>query len=223
MRQKTYTMLIAALALLGNMPLALADQTTDLFENLVPIEDPQAAFAYVDPNADFSVFKRVMILETPVAFRSNWQRDQNRESRRNRVSSRDMDRIKSDVSTLFNDVLAQRLAANDGYEIVTEPGEDVLLVRAAIIDLDVTAPSTSSPGRSASFISTSGAATLYIEMFDSLSGQILGRAADRRVVRGSMGGLSWGNRASNSADARRIFVGWADRLRAFLDSHYMNQ
>ena len=46
------------------------------FDGLVAIEESNVHMAYIDPNADFSVFQRVAILEPHVAFRSNWQRDQ---------------------------------------------------------------------------------------------------------------------------------------------------
>jgi hypothetical protein len=149
---------------------AAAQDASSQFENLVAVGDPQVAVAYIDPNADFSVFKRVMVLDTAVAFRSGWERDQRRGTRSARISTRDMDRIKSRVSELFNSVLIESLEANDGFEVVSEPDYDVLLVRAAIIDLDVTAPDTSSAGRSRTYTANSGAATLYIELFDSVRG-----------------------------------------------------
>jgi len=95
------------------------DATVDLFNNLVPVKDAQVGMAYIDPDADFSVFKQVMILEPFVAFRSNWQRSQNRGSRRNRVSIRDMERIKSNTADLFKDVFIEQLQAAGGFEIVS--------------------------------------------------------------------------------------------------------
>ena len=38
------------------------------------------AAAYVKPDADLGAYGRVMILDTYVAFRKNWARDQNRSS-----------------------------------------------------------------------------------------------------------------------------------------------
>lgn len=204
-------------------PLAFAEDTADLFENLVAVEDARVAMAYIDPNADFSVFQRAMILDTFVAFRSGWERDQRRGTRGVRISASDMDRIKSDVATLFNEVFIETLEANDGFEVVDTAGDDVLLIRAAIIDLDITAPDTMRAGRSTTFTASSGAATLYIELFDSVSGQIIGRAADRQVVRNAAGTISWSNRVSNTQDARRMFRGWAEKLREFLDSHYVKK
>jgi hypothetical protein len=190
------------------------------FDGLVPVEDSKVGKAYIDPNADFSIYKRVKILDPLVSFRKNWQRDQNR-ARHRRVTSTEMERIKRDVAQLFEEVFGEALAANDGFEIVDEVGEDVLLVRPAIIDLDISAPDTLNPGRGRVYTTTAGAATLYIELFDSTTSAIIGRAVDRRSIRSNAGGIAWNNRATNTADARRLFRGWADLLRNFLDRHYI--
>ena len=212
--------LVFSLALLVAAPVWSAEEAAvqPTFDNLVPVKDAKMALAYIDPDADFSVFKRVAILEPFVAFRSNWQRDQNRSRSRN-ISSRDMERIKSDVATLFERVFTERLEAA-GYEVVEGANEDVLLVRPAIIDLDITAPDTRTAGRSRTFTASTGAATLYIQLFDSLTGDIIGRAADRQAVRRAGGNLTWSNSVTNTADARRMMGGWADNLVGFLDAHY---
>jgi len=223
LNQKLSLYLAVVMAGLITLPAAQAEDSSAQFENLVPVEDAQLAVAYIDPNADFSVFKRAMLLDTFVAFRSGWARDQRRGTRRTRISSNDMERIKARVSELFNSVFIEVLEADDGFEIVAEPDYDVLLIRAAIIDLDVTAPDTSSAGRSRTYTADSGAATLYIELFDSVSGQIIGRAFDRQSARNNTSMMRWTNRASNTADARRVFRSWANTLRGFLDSHYSDK
>ena len=196
-----------------------AEQETErTFDNLVRVENSSVAEAFIDPDADFSVFNRVAVLEPHVAFRTNWQRDQNR-NRAGRVTVRDMERIKSDVATLFARVFTDRLESA-GYEVVEVAADDVLVVRPAIIDLDITAPDTRTAGRSRSFATTSGAATLYIQLFDSVSGEILGRAVDRRTARAPSGVVQWSTSVSNQADARRIFGRWADKLIDFLDRHH---
>jgi hypothetical protein len=200
-------------------PAMSAEEAMDTtFDNLVPVKGAKMSMAYIDPEADFSVFKRVAILEPFVAFRSNWQRDQNRSRSRN-ITARDMERIKSDVATLFERVFTERLEAA-GYEVVDGANEDVLLVRPAIIDLDITAPDTRTAGRSRTFTASTGAATLYIQLFDSLSGDIIGRAADRQAVRRAGGTITWSNSVTNTADARRMIGGWADNLVTFLEAHY---
>jgi len=189
------------------------------FDGLEPVKDSSVAMAYIDPEADFSAFERVAILEPFVAFRSNWQRDQNRSRSRN-IRASDMERIKADVASLFKEVFTERLEADDGFEVVDVADYDVLLLRPAIIDLDISAPDVRTAGRSRTFTASTGAATLYLELFDSVSGQIIGRAADRQAARRAGGNVSWSSRVTNTAEARRMFGGWADRLREFLDEHY---
>ena len=215
--------LLLSSILVAGAPATLAEDKADAeqertFDNLVAVEGAAMNMAFIDPDADFSVFKRVAILEPLVAFRSNWQRDQNRSRSRN-VRARDMERIKADVATQFERVFAERLEAA-GYEVVDVAGDDVLVLRPAIIDLDITAPDTRTAGRSRTFTASTGAPTLYMQLFDSVSGDIIGRAADRRSVRSGGGNVSWSNSVTNAADARRMFGRWADTLITFLDSHY---
>ena len=209
----------ASIALAQEDDEEIYDNAEISFDGLVRIEDSNVAAAYIDPEADFSVFQRVAILDPFVTFRSNWQRDVNRSRRRGRINASDMERIKADVASIFKEVFTERLEADDGFEVVVFADYDVLLLRPAIIDLDITAPDMRTAGRSRTYIASAGAATLYIELFDSLSGNIIGRAIDRRASR-IPGRAAWAGRVTNTAEARRMFRGWADILRDFLEQHY---
>lgn len=209
-------LLIALAPVIG---FAQDDEEPLTWDGLVAVEESAVHAAFINPDADFSVFSRISILEPHVAFRSNWRRDQNRSRSRN-VSANDMDRIKSDVAGLLKDVFIDQLEAA-GYEVVNYAGDDVLVLRPAIIDLDVTAPDARSAGRSRTYTASTGAATLLLELFDSTTGQILGRAIDRRTAGRSRGFATASNRVTNRADARREFRAWADKLIEFLGQHYM--
>jgi len=210
-----------ALASLLIAPLSLNAQENDedaTWDGLVRVEDSDVATAYLDPDADFSVFQRVGILDPYVAFRSNWQRNQNRSRSRN-VNANDVARIKEDVASIFMTEFTERLEAA-GYEVVNYVGEDVLILRPALIDLDITAPDVRRGGRSRTYAASTGAATLFIELFDSMSGDLIGRAVDRRAA-GRRSFAIQANRVTNRADARREFRAWADTLIEFLDAHYI--
>jgi hypothetical protein len=211
--------LIAGLAFaLTSLPRAVQASEATSFDGLERVESSRIAIAYLAPDADFSVFKRVKILEPEVAFRANWQRDQNRNRTRN-INTRDMERIKADVASLFQEVFAQRLTSG-GYEVTDEVADDVLIVRPAIIDLEVTAPETRSASTARIFTASAGAATIFVELFDAATGQIVGRGADRQAAQRTTGFMTWSNRVTNSAEARRVLQGWADVLVAFLDERY---
>lgn len=206
-----------ACALAGSAGAAQTGEATS-FDGLQRVESSRIAIAYLATDADFSVFDRVKILEPEVAFRANWQRDQNRNRTRN-ISTRDMERIKADVASLFQEVFAQRLTSG-GYEVTDDVADDVLILRPAIIDLDVTAPETRSASAPRVFTASAGAATIFVELFDAATGQIIGRGADRQAAQRTSAFMTWSNRVTNSAEARRILQGWADVLVSFLDERY---
>ena len=211
-------LVLAPILLLPALAMGQDEDAESTWDGLVAIEDSNVASAFIDTDADFSVFRRVSILEPYVAFRSNWKRDQNRSRSRN-VRATDVERIKEDVARIFMEVFVERLE-EAGYDVVNYVGEDVLIVRPAIIDLDITAPDIRSAGRSRTYTASTGAATLFVELFDSLSSDLIGRAVDRRNA-GRRSFAIASNRVTNRADARREFIVWADTLIEFLDQHYV--
>jgi len=196
------------------------DAALETHDGLKQVPDSKVAAAYIDPDADFGTYNKIVILDCHVAFKKNWQRDQKKTGSHVSVSSSDMEKIKAEVAGLFREVFVEELSKDGGYEIVHSAGDDVLLVRPAIIDLDVTAPDTMAAGRSRTYTTNSGAATLFVELYDSVTGDILARAADRKSAEKAGGYLSYSNRVTNKADARRMMRSWAKLLRERLDEFH---
>ena len=178
-------------------------------DGLERVPDAKVDRAWKKPGADFSQYTRVGLLDCEVAFRRNWKMNHPN------VRSRDMERIKQALSDEFRKVFSEELEKG-GYPIVAEPGDDVLLIRPAIIDLDVAAPDTNSAGRSDTFTTSAGRMTLVIEFYDSVSSEILARAIDRREAR-NVGNITWATRGTNTDAARRLLKRWADLLVRKLD------
>ena len=220
----TRTAIALSLALLLSAPQgAFAQKQEPLQEThdgLTLVPDRKVAAAYIDSDADFSVYDKIMILDCYVAFKKDWQRDHKQAGSRISISSSDMEKIKADVARLFREVFTEKLGMDGGYEIVEAAGDDVLLVRPAIIDLEITAPDTMQAGRSRTYTSSAGTATIYIELYDSVTGDILARAADRKAARSVGGYMSYTNRVTNRADARRMLGTWAELLRDRLDEFH---
>ncbi len=181
--------------------------------HLVP--GTEMAAAWVKPETDFSGYRRIMLLDAYVAFRKNWERE-HRGSSVHRVTSRDIERMKTEMAELFREVFTEELSGEDGYPVVDAGDADVLLLRPAIIDLDVTAPDVSNTARSYNFAASAGAATLFLEAYDSVSGEILARALVRRVA-GETAFMQWTNRMTNRGAARDVLADWAGLLRKRLD------
>ena len=90
------------------------------------------------------------------------------------------------------------------------------MLRPAIINLRVTAPDLMTPGINMTVVRSAGSATLYLELWDSMTNTILARVMDSQADQG-MGG-SVANSVSNMQAADFILKGWADTLRAHLEA-----
>lgn len=218
MKQGTRTAIAAAamLALLSPAPIAAQENSaataapteTD-WGGLLRVKAKKLDAVYLLPEADFRPYTKVMLDPTEVAFRKNWQRDQNRGgvgSLSGDVSDADARRILDRASSGFDEILTKAFQ-DAGFTVVTEAGPDVLHVETAVINLDITAPDTMSAGRTRTYSREAGEATLVMEVRDSLSGSTLGRAIDEDET-GDMG-LYVRNRATNTADFERLFRNWA--------------
>ena len=191
-------------------------------DGLTLVEGTEVAAVWVLDGADFSEYKRVMIVNVGVGFKKNWRRDynQNEVSLSSKVSKSDAEKIKQRVADEFKKVFTAELE-KAGYEVadydVSLAEEDILVLRPAIVDLVVTAPDTNSASRSRSFTASAGAMTLYLEFYDSVTSSILGRVVDRQNSRDN-GMMQISNRVTNKAEADRLFRKWTGLLIAKMDS-----
>jgi hypothetical protein len=215
MKMKRSLLLLTAACLLSGVAFAKQDDLPAVSHDGLELRKSKLAdVVYVRPGADFSGYQRVAILDCPVAFSKDWERD--RRSGAGRVSQKEMDEIKAGLSAEFLKIFTDELQTKGGYTIVTEGAEDVLVLRPAIVDLEISAPDTMAPGRSFTLSDSAGGMTLYLEIFDSVTGQILARAIDRQED-GGMGRIQWQNAVTNKAEADRILRRWASTLRTRLD------
>lgn len=207
--------LVTAAALLMSSA-ALAAKKQELPEitedGLHRVHNSRMALVYAEPGADLQGYAKVQLLDTYVAFRKNWERDQrSRSAQPLSLTSRDVERIKNNLAQEFREEFT-RVLEEGGYPVVDEAGPDVLLLRPAIINLDVNAPEKMSAGMSRVYTDSAGEMTLYVELYDSVTGDLIAKALDRRTDRRNDGFYTWANSATNKAAAVRILRGWANIL-----------
>ena len=188
-------------------------QTTVEGLELIP-DTKDIALVWADPDADLMQYKRVYLLEPYVAFKKNWQRDQNRSSAF-RVKKSDIDRITGSVKKLFAQVFTEELEKG-GYTIADGQAYDVLIIRPAIIDLNVSAPDVRSSGMSQTYTHSAGSMTLYMELYDSETNALLAKVMDPKADYGS-GFMQWQTGPANVAAGKRMMRPWAQALRVGLD------
>jgi len=185
-------------------------------EGLQLVEKDRRGEIYADPDVDWSVYHRIHLDKATVAFRKNWQRDQNR-NQPFKIRTEDMERIKTELSDLFGEVFAKELSENGGYEITDEVADDVMRVKPSIVDLDVYAPdSRSAPGITRSYTDQAGRMTLQLEIFDSVTGDLIAKTSDRQEAP-RRGYMQWTTSVTNRAEAERMIERWAKEYRERLD------
>jgi hypothetical protein len=218
MRSK-FASIALALALAAPAPAAaaVAAEPSDVsVDGLELVEKSRKSELYVDPGVDWNSYTKIQLDPATVAFRKNWQRDQNR-SQPFKVRTEDMERIKAELSELFGEVFAEELTSGGGYVMATESADDVLRVTPQIVDLDVYAPDTrNSTGIQRSYTETAGRMTLKLDMYDSVTGDLIARASDRREAP-RRGYMQWTNSVTNRTEAKLMLERWAKDLREFLD------
>jgi hypothetical protein len=86
------------------------------------------------------------------------------------------------------------------------------LIRPAIINLDITAPNKPSATMKRNYVATAGEMTLYVELYDSVTGDLIAKALDQKMDKTHASAYTWSNSATNKAAAQRILKGWAEIL-----------
>ena len=186
------------------------------WDGLVRQPSTRLAGVFVKPDAEIQSYTSFLLAPATVQFARNWDPNRGGRSVSRRLDAGDMDSIRNDLSTMLGDIFREELASG-GYQVVTEPGPDTLLVIPAIVDLYITAPDTMSAGRSRTYTANSGRMTLVLELRDSVTGETLARVVDTQSAR-NFGMMTITNRVTNNADARRAIRLWAQALRNGLDS-----
>jgi len=199
----------AAVALAAPAAPALAKpKPPTSWDNLVLVNSKKLQAVYLLPGADFRQYTKVQLDPTDVAFEKDWQRNQNNSAvgLSRRITDDEAQKIADQVRTGFEEIFAKAYA-DAGYPVVTAPAHDVLRVRTGVANLSIDAPDTNDIGRSRSYSVEAGAATLIIEVRDSLSGAVLGRAVDSRAAGDEFAQMR--TSVSNRADFSRLFKTWA--------------
>ena len=212
--------LAAALALTLAPLLALAAGQKELEELMshdglqkISVKDIDLAFAR--PGATLASYNRIKLDPVEVAFRKDWNPE--RTGSHIKLSTAERESIRNGVATIVRDAFVKELQEKSSYKVVDESGPDVLRVRVHIANLYVNAPDTAAAGRSRTYAVSAGEMTLYAELHDSESGEILARLVDREEGRNS-GQMQLSNSAMNQGQAEDIATAWARILRKGLDN-----
>lgn len=199
--------MLAAVLLVASTPL-MAQASEDNWDGLVRIKSDKIEMVFLAPEADFRPYTQVMLDPSEMAMQKNWLRDQRRDSRSlgSQATERDIVRALDAGEKQFDGYFSEAFT-KAGFAIATAPGADVVRVSAGVFDIDVYAPDVAI-GRTRTYSEEAGAGTLVIEVRDSVTNALLGRAVERRIAGDNGPWLR--TAASNRADFDRLFRRWAE-------------
>jgi hypothetical protein len=219
-RRKILAAWAATFALLGAIGVtsetAAREPAPPTWDGMKRVDRPGLDAVYLREGASLAKYKKVMLDPVEVSFDKNW--DPKRSGSVSDFRKIDPQAIREDLAKLARDVTRRELEKKNGYSLVDQPGDDVLRIRAQIVDLYINAPDTMTPG-SRTYVVSAGEMTLVAELYDSLTNTQIGRVMDRQ--RGLEPGpfdFQIANRVTNTAEADRILAMWARRLRTALDN-----
>jgi hypothetical protein len=153
-------------------------------DGLVRVKKSVADAAWVKPDFDLTPYTKLMIVSGGVSFKKlkPVSKYQARNETEFPVSQENQQKFKDVMKEEF----VKELSKLKRYQIVDKPGPDVLTLVGAVIDVVSNVPpdidSAQFAGRGGVYLTDVGDATLVIELRDSQSNEVLGRAADRRAA-----------------------------------------
>jgi hypothetical protein len=208
----------ASLALASTPAAAAKDPPPEISpEGLQLKKSTRNRLVYVKPGATFAQYGRISILDPLVEFEKDWQKDYNRSQTglAGRVTDADVEKMKERLAAEFKKIFIAELQGDGGYQVVDVAGPDVLVLRPALLNVEVNAPDVMTAGIEHTVVRSAGQMTLYLELWDSTSNTLLARVMDAQADPDSMAQM--GGSVTNKAAADRILRKWAKELRERLD------
>ncbi len=178
--------------------------------NLHKIDNTRVAAAYVDPDADFKQYTKIIIMPLSMDETRIIQPQSSRGSRSWVLEDKDKERLNSSYQLMMKKYLVD----GGAYTLVTEPAADVMVISAAIVALAPSAPKDNAraggySARSKTFTDSAGTITMAMVLVDGGSGKRLLEWAD---ARSGWSGLKRNTSVSNLSDVNLIFSTWANQL-----------
>jgi len=216
--------LLAASALAGcsaTPTFQTGDDAEVTFDGLTRMEGTVMDIVWARTDIDLTTYNKIMLESLGVEYRDVDGPYSGRAGTSSMRSRSDVTEFQLDAETraIFEDEIGsafqEEMARSNVFEIVTEAGPDVLLVRGGLLDVVSRVPPDPT-GNTQIFIDSVGEATLILEIRGSLSNTIYVRAVDGRAAASTFQ-MQLSNRATNRAEVRRLGRRWGQLLREGLE------
>lgn len=193
-----------------------ASQEEMTHDGLYPLRNVAVDRAWVRRDIDLSGYTKVIVKPAGIQYRPVKARPGSHRIRSSShefpISEKNKERLREELTAAFNDELAEGV----NFEVVSEPGPDVLIVVGGLIDVVSFVP-PERVGRHEVYLDRVGEASFVVELRDSQSEAVLARVIDRRAAEQINMSIE-SNSVSNWSEVKRLGRYWARRLRLNLDN-----
>lgn len=215
---KTLLLMIAGLACLcmGAAQAQEDDSAGESFDGLVLVKNGVFDRVWAEPEVDLSRYDKIMLAPARFEFRTVRSTGSSRSSSSKSefpISEKNQQRLIETVTEVFD----EELRKSEHFTIATEPGPDVLILQGALLDIVSRVPPEPA-GRGNVYLSRIGEATLVLQLSDSMSGEVLVRAAERRAAEPAGRGAVRSSAPMAWSEVRRLARRWGSKLTRGLDS-----
>jgi len=187
------------------------------FDGLHLIDNSAFKTAWADPDIDFSRYDQFIAGGAFFEFRAVKKTSANMRSSFSAsefwIDDKDKAKLEEEVTKVFR----EELAKSTRFTVTDTPGPNVLIIRGGLHDIMSRVP-PERVGRSDVYLSDIGEATLILEITDSMSGETIARAVERRTAGRSGGTAMRSSPATTWMEVRRLARNWATKLREGLDA-----
>lgn len=188
------------------------------FDGLVRIDNSRFSNAWIDPDVDLSKYDKIMAGGAEFEFRAVKKNTSSTITRRANESEFWMsDKQKEELIQIVSEAFREELQKSEHFTMADAAGPDVLVIVGGLHDIVSRVP-PDMIGRGDIYLSSVGEATLVLEARDSLSGETIYRAIDRRAAERAGQQMMVSNTVTTRSEVRRLAKRWATRLREGLDS-----
>ena len=186
------------------------------FDGLHAIDNSVFAMAWADPDIDFSRYNKILPGGATLEFRAVRRNAGTSRTRSSQTEFYIDEAGRERLAELTTEVFSEELANSTRFTLADAPGQDVLIIRGALHDIVSNVP-PDRVGRSEVFLSQVGEITLILEAVDSMSGEVIFRAMERRALDRAHSGMR-SSSVNTRSEVRRVLRRWATTLREGLDS-----
>ena len=210
-------LIVATVALVGCASSYVVDagpEAEATYDGLVPVDSARLENFWAKPDVDYSSYTKILLLTPEFEFRMQGS------DAKGRVGTEEFplsDADKQSLAETVRGVFREELTGNQYFTLVDEPGPDVMSLEGRILDIVALVPERGPRDDSGEvYFSSAGEMTFVVEAHDSLTGEILVRAVERRAAGGAYEGVH-SSRKSGWTEFKPVARHWAGIIRQRLD------